>query len=430
MNINCVICSDLFVPSSEVHITQCGHMFHFHCLISWLERSKSCPQCRQRVTEKTLHRVYFNLANAEGQTQDVGTLLNKIDDLQYKLSEADKDKKAHLDKIQKLKKQHLALRTEVTKLEHNEKVNESTVHALKQQISYFKSKAKDSDRLTEEIVKLKNNIKDMENVQIAINGTRDQANEMIKNQNHVESLAIVAAMLKKNLLDAQQKKREADQNLKRAQHEAKKYKKEYMNINSENSNLKREIQQIKTKYEKEKQLYKTKYIQMKQNGNELDITNTSLSSDHSLVERTLLDITTSKNTSLPIAEKVQNIVDSESPYLPVKSKAVGMAYGSILSAKFTTSVKPSTNSSGGNLGYTIFKSSTSELEDKGISKNGVIHYNGLGGSSKEDIYPSPKPIQTGLKRNKTSSTISSNKFRKLAPGSSNSKVTDHFKLSQ
>lgn len=38
MNISCVICSDLFIPTAEVYITQCGHMFHFACLINWIER--------------------------------------------------------------------------------------------------------------------------------------------------------------------------------------------------------------------------------------------------------------------------------------------------------------------------------------------------------------------------------------------------------
>ena len=38
MHISCVICSDLFVAASDVFATGCGHLFHYACLIQWIER--------------------------------------------------------------------------------------------------------------------------------------------------------------------------------------------------------------------------------------------------------------------------------------------------------------------------------------------------------------------------------------------------------
>ncbi|KAJ9112242.1 hypothetical protein QFC22_006326 [Naganishia vaughanmartiniae] len=35
----------------------CGHVFHFHCLRSWLERQQSCPTCRRTVLETATNRV-------------------------------------------------------------------------------------------------------------------------------------------------------------------------------------------------------------------------------------------------------------------------------------------------------------------------------------------------------------------------------------
>lgn len=40
--------------SSEQNLDQpkklpCGHIFHFHCLRSWLERQQTCPTCRRSV---------------------------------------------------------------------------------------------------------------------------------------------------------------------------------------------------------------------------------------------------------------------------------------------------------------------------------------------------------------------------------------------
>lgn len=38
LNLNCVICAELFTQSDDVHVTTCGHMFHFTCLKQWMER--------------------------------------------------------------------------------------------------------------------------------------------------------------------------------------------------------------------------------------------------------------------------------------------------------------------------------------------------------------------------------------------------------
>lgn len=74
---------------------------------------------------------------------------------------------------------------------------ESTILALKDQISFFKSKSKETDRLNVEIAKLKQKLKDLENVQLALSGTKDQVFEMIRSEHNVDSLAVLAATLKK-----------------------------------------------------------------------------------------------------------------------------------------------------------------------------------------------------------------------------------------
>lgn len=88
-------------------------------------------------------------------------------------------------------------RKEISELESKLRLYESTIHALKDQISFFKSKAKETDRLNLEITKLKQSVKDLENVQMALDGNRDQVYDMIRNEHNIESLAILAATLKK-----------------------------------------------------------------------------------------------------------------------------------------------------------------------------------------------------------------------------------------
>ncbi|KAG5872566.1 hypothetical protein JTB14_033983 [Gonioctena quinquepunctata] len=417
MNISCVICSDLFLPGSEVHSTTCGHMFHYTCLMNWLERSKSCPQCRSRVTESTIHRLFFNLANTDAGQADVGTLVNQVENLQFKISLNEKNNKKYREKIHKLESQTRGLREEVSQLENKEKVHESAIHALKDQIAYFKGKAKESDQLSAEIVRLKNSMKNMDNIQLAINGTRDQVNEILRNEHNMDSLALLVATLKKALLDSDKYKRDAEISLKRAKFDANKYKKEYLTLDCHNSELRRELHQLKAKYEKEKQQAKHKIAEKKLMSDEtVDITGDTSANDSLIcLISPYKKNDTPKNTSLPVAEKVQQILNSDSPYLPVKTNATSIDYASSLNARFQTGLVPSHTS------YSIFKSNSSKPENTKIARNLDVSYNGLGGSSKDDIYPSPKPAQTGLKRQKSSTAISSVKFRKLTAAPSSKK---------
>lgn len=40
-------------PNTTPKKLPCGHIFHFYCLRSWLERQQSCPTCRRSVLENT-----------------------------------------------------------------------------------------------------------------------------------------------------------------------------------------------------------------------------------------------------------------------------------------------------------------------------------------------------------------------------------------
>lgn len=42
----CIICREEMVAAKKLH---CGHLFHVHCLRSWLERQNNCPTCRALV---------------------------------------------------------------------------------------------------------------------------------------------------------------------------------------------------------------------------------------------------------------------------------------------------------------------------------------------------------------------------------------------
>jgi hypothetical protein len=72
-------------------------------------RSKSCPQCRNKTTEKTIHRIYFNVASSEPE-EDASLLRNKIDNLTFQIHLKDTDIKNAAEECKTLNNQNKGLR--------------------------------------------------------------------------------------------------------------------------------------------------------------------------------------------------------------------------------------------------------------------------------------------------------------------------------
>ncbi|PNH00765.1 E3 ubiquitin-protein ligase, partial [Tetrabaena socialis] len=45
----CIICREEMAGAGSNKRLHCGHVFHLHCLRSWLERQQNCPTCRASV---------------------------------------------------------------------------------------------------------------------------------------------------------------------------------------------------------------------------------------------------------------------------------------------------------------------------------------------------------------------------------------------
>lgn len=70
--------------------------------MQWMERSKSCPQCRNKCTDRNIFRIYFNnIANLDS-TGNTANLLESIDNMTLQVREKDQALKAAQDEKTKL----------------------------------------------------------------------------------------------------------------------------------------------------------------------------------------------------------------------------------------------------------------------------------------------------------------------------------------
>lgn len=152
MNISCSICAELFTNAdgSNISVTPCGHAFHTPCLLQWLERlgskhnivfrftpienvfifhcflrSKTCPECRAKVTFSSQIRAYFNVSHTtdESRCEDNADQQQKIDSLKFQLVEKGVEIKKKVEEI-------TSLRTDMAKTKDTLQKSQKVIIAL------------------------------------------------------------------------------------------------------------------------------------------------------------------------------------------------------------------------------------------------------------------------------------------------------------
>ncbi|RCN39585.1 zinc finger, C3HC4 type [Ancylostoma caninum] len=108
----CVICTSTFI-SNNIAALQCGHTFHFDCVSKWVERSKTCPNCRVRTTDRQIIKhLYFDAPDEFNTTQVISSDV-QVETLSIALEKEKNDHLEVLEEVRKLKDQVSSLQAKL-----------------------------------------------------------------------------------------------------------------------------------------------------------------------------------------------------------------------------------------------------------------------------------------------------------------------------
>ena len=212
MNVVCSICKDQLVQTDDIFYTRCSHVFHYNCLNQWLERSKSCPQCREKVTQNRIHRLYFTFSNNERIDSQTSTLQERIDNLKFKILLKEKDIQHYTSKNVTLEKQNVGLRQEVRKVESEIRKQNCVIYELKEHTKYH-------DNLKKELDQLKHTVEKLKPIQTLLHGPVSDVSKMVGNTRDPEILIKYISVMKKELIEILGKKKQSSMTIKRLQEE-------------------------------------------------------------------------------------------------------------------------------------------------------------------------------------------------------------------
>ncbi|XP_058834059.1 E3 ubiquitin-protein ligase TRAIP-like [Topomyia yanbarensis] len=393
MNLTCAICSDLFMPSDDIHMTSCGHSFHFACLLQWLQRSKTCPQCRNKCHEKSLIKVYFNVAANVDAAEDSATLLHKLDNLTLSFREKEKKLKEYEDKDVSYKLERKKMKKTLTALEDMIKSKDFTISAYKIETEMLRGDRAQMIKLQQELKELKAKMSLMSTIEYVISATAKEVEELLANDDNPRTLAVLVTTLKRELKANEIKKNEMRERMKTIQNDLQEERTKRKQLEDKLSTADSEI------YRLEQEVKQLKMLDVSSGSDSISIV---LDTPEQPVKRKRAEKDLDKST--PMSEKVQNILQSDSPYFSIKSSSIGLTPlfraglgATAVSGKSSSeAVQLSKTRSDLSERFSIFRkprlTGTTTLP---VNKNLV--YNGLGGSEKKENFPNfPEPKEKKL----------------------------------
>ncbi|XP_063626352.1 E3 ubiquitin-protein ligase TRAIP-like [Cydia splendana] len=404
MHILCTICSDLVNPAESLYVTKCGHLFHYQCLAQWIERSKSCPQCRNKVTDRCMFRMYPTVSN-ENSGEDAATLQSRLDDAMLQLRTQKTEQRELKDKLAAATKE-ANKKEELLKAAEKRLVSrDSAVSALREQLEYVKIQNKETQRLKEENEALKKNIQTLNGLQKVLNATAGEVEETLRGYSDLRTLATFAAALKRALCDSESKKRSCRELQHSAEQRLAAMRVRYEDLQAKFGQVQENLTDMERKYEALKHKRKASGDAEPRDAKQArpspaspatpaTAATAAIARLSSSFDDDVVDVVTEKEDSFNTA--VRRIIQSDSPYLNLKQS--GLALGTLHQRKpVPANLKLSDFSILRCAPTSIFhkppplEPSRDEFNTAFTSLPPAALYDGLGGHGLPDVFPTPRP---------------------------------------
>uniref|UniRef100_A0A8D8ES84 E3 ubiquitin-protein ligase TRAIP n=1 Tax=Culex pipiens TaxID=7175 RepID=A0A8D8ES84_CULPI len=389
MNLTCAICSDLLMPSDDIHMTPCGHAFHYACLLQWLQRSKTCPQCRNKCHEKSLIKAYFNVAVSDDSTaEDSATLLHKLDNLTLAVREKDKKIKEYEDKAETEKGDRKKMKKIIKGLEELVQKKDFTLMAYTQELDMLRLDRAHMLKLQKELKELKSKMDLMSTVEHVITATAQEVEEMIANDNDLRTLAVLVASLKRELKVSEGRCHEMRDRIKFVQKDLSNEKNRRKDLEEKLSTADSELYRL----EQEVKRLEKSTAATADASSESDSIVLNTPDQPPKRKRGVADL----DQSTPMSDKVRNIMASDSPYLNIKASSIGLVPIMRAGLSSTATAAKSSSAASGTLTktqsdlsdrFSIMRNPRLAARTTALPPNKNLVFNGLGGSERKENFP-------------------------------------------
>ncbi|KFM71411.1 TRAF-interacting protein, partial [Stegodyphus mimosarum] len=199
----CPICADLFDEDSSMVAPPCGHVFHENCLLKWLNESRTCPDCRIRVTQEKIIKLYFGVQKCGSFNVENATAENEINCLKVKLKEKDMELKKFQNEKNQLVSYCEKAENQVSKLEQEKYENESEINNLKLKLKSLSKLEVKVQKLEQRNAALINDLEHLDHVRTIVSASQQDVENLMNSYGNgpgaVQQISIFCSVLKREL---------------------------------------------------------------------------------------------------------------------------------------------------------------------------------------------------------------------------------------
>ncbi|XP_041479605.1 E3 ubiquitin-protein ligase TRAIP-like [Lytechinus variegatus] len=218
----CSICSDYFESDQTVVSCPCGHVFHEHCLLQWLESSTTCPQCRRHTTSRKLIRLFFEVQEPEDGEVDATSLKNEVGELQAEICRKKKEIADLVEESAHNSERVVTLNKNIKKVTKKLSDEQSTNEALKKQLDVMSFRMDEAKEAKREAKRLREKLKFLERFELVMSMNADMVDNMLREfgegPKSARELATYCASLKRefeNIKDSRKQLKEENSSLRK-----------------------------------------------------------------------------------------------------------------------------------------------------------------------------------------------------------------------
>ena len=412
MNVNCSTCLELLNPSDELSSVPCGHVFHTSCINQWLDTGKSnCPQCRTKCRASQLRRIYFTQGLDVSQSSATD-LQHKLDSLTFQVRCLEKEKKKAVEGQETSSAQAVALREEVRTLEARLASAKEEAESCKAQSRLLLGEKRKADRAKQEATQLREKLNLLKDIEFVVNSSSAEVNQKMHQMGDYsktsKDLSYQIVALSKELESKGKEASHYRKEMASKQFKADELKASVITLKQANASLISDHEQLKADHqhlEDEVGTLKARLASLQE-----AIDSPSNDTRQSVIKRLISEHPHPDLMSPPEAKRLK----MDSPMAPKACGIVGLHKTKSLPFKEATNFKTSLSQPKTNL---LLKNA-SKIND--LASPQGLHYDGMGGHSKLDEFPTP--IRKTFKINTTTNKSRSKKPRGVSrPNNSSSK---------
>ncbi|XP_050525112.1 E3 ubiquitin-protein ligase TRAIP-like isoform X2 [Daktulosphaira vitifoliae] len=248
---SCSICGDVFtgIHPESVHSTPCGHVFHHECLMQWLQRSQTCPHCRSRVLEKQVIKLYFHNNSNLSVKEDISSLTHQVQSLTFSLTVKEQELKNFKQESKKEKEQLATLKKHVKDVEDKVRNHQTVVSNLQESIRFLKAECKKSTCYKLEAEDLRKELEKFQSINSVLYGTPADSQEavhLLKQKTDIQTLCLLITTFKRDIQTLKESNRDLENKLLQRQTKYMDLKKQFYEINSKDSMNARVMDKLKS----------------------------------------------------------------------------------------------------------------------------------------------------------------------------------------